>query len=68
MNRTDITPWIRTTASQGNNSCVEMRRNGQTVEVRDSKAGGAGPILSFSPTEIRAWLDGVAKSEFDHLL
>jgi hypothetical protein len=68
MNRTDITPWVKAKASQGNNACVEMRRNGQSIEVRDSKTGDTGPILSFSSTEIRAWLDGVAKSEFDHLL
>lgn len=60
------TPWIKASKSASNNDCVEMRRNGATVEVRDSK-DKTGPVLRFTPAELDAWLDGVRKGEFDHL-
>ena len=60
------TPWIKASKSANNNDCVEMRRNGQTVEVRDSK-DPHGSVLRFTPAELDAWLDGARKGEFDHL-
>jgi hypothetical protein len=63
------TPWIKATKSGGNGgSCVEMRRHDGMIEVRDTKDGGAGPVLSFTAAEFDAWLDGARKGEFDHLL
>ncbi|NLT55711.1 MAG: DUF397 domain-containing protein [Actinomycetales bacterium] len=60
-------PWI---AAGGGDSPdaqqVEMRRNGDVIEVRDSLDPG-GPVLRFTPAEWDAWLDGVRKGEFDHL-
>jgi hypothetical protein len=50
----------------GDNDCVEMRRHGQTIQVRDSKHPD-GPALSYTPSEFAAWLDGAKKGEFDHL-
>ena len=61
-----ITPWIKASKSANNNDCVEMRRNGATVEVRDSK-DKTGPVLRFTPAELDAWLDGARRGEFDHL-
>ena len=61
------TQWIKASASGSGANCVEMRQHGQNIEVRDTKDGGNGPILRFTPTEWAAWLDGAKKGEFDHL-
>jgi hypothetical protein len=37
-----------------------------TVGVRDSK-DPHGPILTFTRTELQAWLDGAKRGEFDDL-
>ena len=60
------TPWIKAKASGGNSQCVEMRRHGERIEVRDSKSP-TGPVLSFTAGEWAAWLDGAKRGEFDHL-
>lgn len=64
MNKTE---WIKAGASAAEGQCVEMRRHGDRIEVRDTKDGGRGPVLRFTPAEFAAWLDGVRKGEFDHL-
>ncbi|GAB6900310.1 DUF397 domain-containing protein [Kineosporia succinea] len=61
------TPWIKAQASGGGGQCVEMRRNGQSVDVRDTKAHGNGPILRFSPGEFSAWIDAAKGGELDAL-
>ncbi|HEX7596880.1 MAG TPA: DUF397 domain-containing protein [Polyangia bacterium] len=61
-------PWIKAAMSGSGSQCVEMRRNGQAVELRDSKAGDKGPILAFTSAEIEAWVNGAKKGEFDHLI
>lgn len=63
----DPTQWIKASASGGSGDCVEMRRNGVNVEVRDTKQGGDGPTLGFTKAEFAAWLDGAKRGEFDHL-
>jgi uncharacterized protein DUF397 len=60
------TPWIKASASNDQGSCVELRRSGAMIEVRDSK-DPAGPVLRFTTAEFAAWLDGATKGEFDHL-
>jgi hypothetical protein len=60
------TAWIKAQASGGSGECVELRRSGDTIEVRDSKHP-SGPVLRFTPGEWAAWLDGAKKGEFDHL-
>jgi hypothetical protein len=62
----NVSPWIKAAKSNGATNCVEMRRDGQTIQVRDSK-NPTGPALSFTPGEFDAWLDGARKGEFDHL-
>ena len=47
-------------------ACVEQRQHNEMIEVRDSK-NPAGPVLRFTRAEFRAWLDGAANGEFDHL-
>lgn len=67
MNGPESTAWIKATASNSGNNCVEMRRNASgQVEVRNSKRPDAG-TLKFTPEEWAAWLDGAKNSEFDHL-
>ena len=55
--------WIKAEMSNQGGSCVEMRRSGANVQVRDSK-DPHGPILSFTPTQFHAWLSGAARGEF----
>ena len=38
-----------------------------SVEIRDTKQDGGGPVLGFTKDEFAAWLDGAKKGEFDHL-
>ena len=68
MSSTRTTEWIKATASNNANGCVEMRRNGDAIEVRDTKQHGAGPVLTFTPAEFSAWLDGATRGEFEHLI
>ena len=68
MSTDATTPWCKASASAQGNNCVELRRHAGMVEVRDTKNGGTGPVLRFTGAEFAAWLDGVGKGEFDHLL
>lgn len=61
------TPWIKATKSADNNSCVEMRGNGDAVEVRDTKQHGAGPTLGFTKAQFAAWVDAAKRGELDVL-
>ena len=68
MSADRTTPWVKAKLSSDGSSCVEQRRNGDVIEIRDTKDHGAGPILRFTPAEFAAWLDGAKSGEFDHLL
>jgi hypothetical protein len=59
--------WIKAAASNADGSCVEQRRVGDVIEVRDTK-DRSGPVLRFTMAEYRAWIDGVRSGEFDHLI
>ncbi len=62
------TPWVKARKSGGSGgSCVELRRNGEIIELRDSKHAD-GPTLRFTNAELDAFLDGAKNGEFDHLL
>ena len=68
MSTESTTPWIKATASGGGGGdCVELRRKGESVQVRDSK-DPQGPVLNYSKSELAAWIDGAKKGEFDHLI
>lgn len=56
--------WRKSTRSQANGNCVEVRDLGHAIEVRDSK-NPAGPVLSFTPAEWEAFLGGAKDGEFD---
>lgn len=58
--------WRKAQRSVNNGECVEMARAEGMVAIRDSK-DPEGPALLYSPGEMRAFLDGVKKGEFDDL-
>jgi hypothetical protein len=58
--------WVKASRSTAGQSCVEMRRQGAVVEVRDSK-DPHGPVLRFSGAQFAAWLDGADGGEFTAL-
>lgn len=60
------TAWIKASRSTSGGDCVEMRRHSASVEVRDSK-NLHGPVLSFSPRQFAAWLEGADNGEYGHL-
>jgi hypothetical protein len=58
------TPWVKASKSGGQSGeCVEVRRHGGTIQVRDSKHPD-GPVLTFARAEWESFLDGVTKGEF----
>jgi hypothetical protein len=67
MKHRDPQTWIKASSSAETGNCAEFRQHDGMVEMRDSKQHGAGPILRFTKAEFEAMLDGVRKSEFDHL-
>jgi hypothetical protein len=57
--------WRRSSKSGGNGGeCVEVRRHGEAIQVRDSK-DPTGPILRFTREEWAAFLGGAKDGEFD---
>ncbi len=59
--------WIKAQRSQGQTNCVEVARvDADTVAVRNSK-NPDGPVLRFTQAEWEAFLDGMAKREFDSI-
>lgn len=59
--------WIKASKSANGGECVEMRSGDQSVQVRDSKALGAGPTLTLAPSAFRAWLEQAKQGQFDTL-
>ena len=55
--------WRKSTRSGSNGQCVEVRRTGDTIELRDSK-DRSGPVLSFTLGEWAAFTAGVKGDEF----
>lgn len=61
------TEWMKARKSNSGGNCVEVRREGAMIEVRDSK-DRSGAVLRFTGPEWAAFLDGARNAEFDHLL
>ncbi len=59
--------WVKSSASFSNGNCVEVAHlpDGR-VGVRHSQ-DPRGPVLSFTPGEWRAFLDGARNGEFDRI-
>jgi hypothetical protein len=58
--------WLKAQLSTVNGSCVEIASTADKVAIRDSKDQN-GPILVYTSTEFRAFLDGARNGEFDSL-
>lgn len=57
--------WRKSTRSNANGQCTEVALNVPgVVAVRDSK-DTAGPVLTFTPDEWRAFVEGVKGGTFD---
>jgi Domain of unknown function (DUF397) len=57
--------WHKSTFSNGQGSCVEVRASADGgADVRDTK-DREGPSLGFTPDEWRAFVAGVKAGEFD---
>ena len=61
------TPWVKASRSANSGDCVEMRGHAGAVEIRDTKAQGAGASLGLAKTAFVAWLEGAKNGEYDHL-
>ncbi|GAB3276774.1 DUF397 domain-containing protein [Kineosporia babensis] len=64
----DPSAWVKASRSGPDNECVEMRCTGGAVEIRDTKANGAGPTLRSAPAGFASWLAGAKRGEFDGLI
>jgi len=58
-----VTAWVRSRRCDSG-TCVEARRVGDVVEVRDSKQDDS-PILRFTREEWAAFLAGAADGDFN---
>lgn len=56
--------WYKSSRSGSSGQCTEVRHRGDAVDVRDSKDPG-GPVLTFTPAEWAAFVEGVKLGEFD---
>lgn len=62
----ELNVWRKASASGGGNGqCVEVMMTETTVQVRDTKDQGQGPIHTYTHAEWSAFLDGIRQGEFD---
>jgi hypothetical protein len=59
--------WIKARSSTANGVCVEVASAVGNIAIRDSKDPN-GPILVYTPSEFRAFLEGARNGEFDNLV
>jgi Domain of unknown function (DUF397) len=62
---TDI-PWRKAIKSAATN-CIQLARRNGVIIIGDSK-NPDGPVLSYTPQELDAFLDGAKRGEFDDFL
>jgi hypothetical protein len=58
--------WLKARRSSVNGQCVEVATAIGKVAIRDSKDPD-GPILLYTPTEFKAFLEGARNGSFDGL-
>ncbi|MBT0774194.1 DUF397 domain-containing protein [Kineosporia sp. J2-2] len=68
MTTQENTPWQKSTFSDPNGSCFQLRRNAGMIELRDTKAGPDAPVQRYTEAEALAFIEGVKAGEFDHLV
>ncbi|GAA1889402.1 DUF397 domain-containing protein [Actinomadura bangladeshensis] len=57
--------WRKSRTSEANGACLEVARSLHgTIGVRDSKQGGAGPVLDFSPREWATFLQALRSRDW----
>ena len=59
--------WLKADSSTANGQCVEIASAAGHIAIRDSKDPD-GPILVYTTSEFRAFVDGARNGEFDALL
>lgn len=55
--------WVKARRSSASSDCLEMRRDGAAVQVRDSK-NPDGHVLSFAPAQFATWVAAARRGEF----
>ncbi|MEW2453378.1 DUF397 domain-containing protein [Streptomyces albus] len=64
MYSTEKLAWRKSSYSNSNSACVELRISRSTVGVRDSKQQG-GPVVTVGAAAMRAFLGAVADGRLD---
>ena len=55
--------WRKSSYSERANNCVEVAITEGVIGVRDSKLGAASPILTYTPAEWAAFVEGIRAGE-----
>lgn len=58
--------WVKASASDGLNDCIELADLGESVAMRNSR-DPEGPALIFTRPELRAFVAGSRMGEFDSM-
>jgi hypothetical protein len=56
--------WRKSSRSSGQGNCLEVADASAAIGVRDSK-DRSGPVLVFTRSQWRAFVEGVKSGEFD---
>jgi uncharacterized protein DUF397 len=56
---------FQTASACDDNGCVGVHLGEDEILLRDTKDGGKGPVLKFTPSEWEAFVGGVKLGEFD---